>query len=133
MPTGNISPSRRHVLRQLSLFSSGLLTGCFSPQMGGSIADISIYNATEDMVKVSLKIYRLPEQSQVLADDFTLKSGTSHSYSQPFTEDGRKRLEITVNGNRRTSYEWTANAESGSTGLNINIEKSEFDINQVSS
>lgn len=120
------------MLSTLSVFTGSVVSGCFSPQMGGTVSEISIYNSTDDEVETHLKVHRVQDERLIIEDVFTLTSESSQEYAEPFKKDGRKRLEIVINGERRASYEWEANAEQDSTGVDINIYDNRIDIDEVS-
>ncbi|WP_135824867.1 hypothetical protein [Halorussus ruber] len=124
--------TRRRVLATSAMTTSSVVAGCFSPQMGGTVSEISIYNATNSEIKVLLRVYRIEDEQSLIDDTFRLAPGNSREYEQPFSEDGRKRLEIVVNENRRASHEWDARAKQDSTGVDITIQQDQIDIDEVS-
>ena len=133
----NVSPeerllTRRRVLTTLSISTISVVTGCFSPQMGGAIAEIIVYNSTDSEVEVLLRVYRVEDEQRLINDTFVLASESSQEYEQPFSKDGRKRLEIVVDGSRRASHEWDARAERDSTGIDVPIQEERIDIDEVS-
>lgn len=99
--------------------------------MGGTVSEIFIHNPTEAETKVRLKVYRVQDDRLIIGDAFTLAPESSQEYAEPFKKDGRKRLEIVINGEGRASYEWEANAEQDSTGVDINIYDDRIDIDEV--
>ena len=123
--------TRRRVCTALSTLAASAVTGCFSPQMGGPVDEIGIFNATDEKVEVLLEVYRAEDEKSLLKDRFALAADGGREYEQPFEENGRKRLEIVVDGDRRTSYEWEARAERDSTGVDINIQEDRIDIGEV--
>lgn len=130
MSTQNGLLTRRCVLTTVSVFTGSIVTGCFSPQMGGTVAEMFIYNSTTGEVEILLKVYRVQDDKLIINDTFALASESSREYAEPFDKDGRKRLEIVINGDRRASYEWEANAEQNSVGVDINIYDDRIDIDE---
>lgn len=123
--------SRRRVLGLLVGIGSSSLAGCFSPHMGGSVPELSFYNGTDQSVTVVVTVSQSPSDDHVIDETFTLAPEETREYTQPFTEEGRKHLTVVIDGTRRGTYEWEADADADSTGMSVVISREELSINQV--
>ena len=100
--------------------------------MGGPVEELTVYNGRAQPITVSLTVSRLPDETTVINESFTLASEEQREYARPFTEDGRKHLTITVDDERQESFEWKASATPNSTGVSVVVSEEELSINMVS-
>lgn len=99
--------------------------------MGGDVSDLSVYNATGQSIEVSLEVIRVADEAVVLDETFALAAENDEEYPHPFSEDGSKRISVTVDGTRHASAEWDEDAAPDSSGLSVSVSEDEISINQV--
>ena len=99
--------------------------------MGGNVSDLSVYNATEETVRISLDVSRSGDGTVVVDESFDLPAEESRAFPHPFSEDGTKRLEITVDGSRTATAEWDESADADSSGIDVTVSDDEITANNV--
>jgi hypothetical protein len=121
--------SRRDLLSALALLGTGVGAGCI--EMGGNVSDLSVYNSTEESVRISLEVSRSGDGTVVVDESFGLPAEENREFPHPFSRDGTKRLEITVDGSRTATAEWDETADADSSGLSVSVYDDEITANNV--
>jgi len=99
--------------------------------MGGNVADLSVYNATEEAIEVALEISRSGDGTVVVDESFDLPPEENREFPHPFSRDGTKHLEITVDGSRTATAEWDETADADASGLSVTVSEDEITANNV--
>lgn len=94
------------------------------------LPDLEYINNTTREVTVTTTILRVADEKTVFSDTTTIAADETHSYRDPIREEGRFKIQVTVEDGAENSYEWDAPADE-SYGLTVWISRDSIEFGEL--
>lgn len=117
--------SRRKLLTGGGASLSVLLAGCVFNDGMEPVPDLFLSNDTDTGATLSLRVIRLPSETEILSDTVTIGADEYLTYDDPITQAGEHRITISWKGgddDRRTKHVWGAGGTNDSGGLMVPLD-----------